>query len=304
MSENKYITEWKDHVLKAASALREDDHSRYEKEIELMSEAYEAYKKDNALSYENETSFGVAREIFETALPELFVNDKKTVKKVLNTIREDKNLQAQFMFFEALKKYKTEYDLKNYVNEAYELAQKNIDFKTIKNSNRKFYSVLRENGIKAKDFLDEDKLNFYRDCNKILSEKRNLSNISQMNETYNRVSKFVETMAKEKEEENNISKPLSIKEFVTKLNANLTESEKEILNTLLDSNNEDKRKAMFEDYKKKCLNKIKTTMIETKGEEKERLKKLYENLSKKTYNKETIFEEMVKLLEVSEIFND
>lgn len=303
MNQNKYITEWRDHVLKAAAALKENNHNSYEKEIELMNEAYEAYKKDNALSYENESSFGAAREIFETVLPELFVTNKKIVKKVLNTIREDKNLQAQFMFFEALKKYKTEYDLKKYLNEAYELAHKNIDFKTIKNSNRKFYSVLRENGIKAKDYLDENKLNFYRDCDKILVEKRNLSNISQMNETYNRVSKFVETMAKEKEEET-ANKPVSIKEFATKLNANLTEGEKEILNTLLDSNNEDKRKTMFENYKKECLNKIKTTMIESKGEEKERLKNLYENLSKKTYNKDTIFEEMVKLLEVSEIFND
>ena len=300
MIENKYISEWRTHVLNAADALKEGDRSRYEEEISMMNEAYESYKKDTDLSYLNETSFGVAREIFESAMPELFINDKKTLSKILKTIREDKNLSAQFMFFEALKNYKTSYNSEKYLTETYDLVKDNIDPATIKKSNKNLFSLLHENGIKAKDYIDEEKINFYNDCNKILTGKRTLANISEMNETYDRVNNYMINRAKEKENEPVINMP-TIKEFAEKYNAILTENEKEILNTLLEKD-EDKQRKLFEDYKKDCLKKVKQMIMESEGDDKERLNTLYKTLSTKVYNKEKIFEDIIKMLEVSNIF--
>lgn len=303
MSENKYINEWRNHVLQAAAALKEDDRNRYEKEIELMNEAYEAYKKDNDLSYATETSFGVAREIFESALPTLFTKNKNVVKKVLKTIREDKNLLSQFMFFESLKKYKSEYDPKTYMEEVYNLTQEKLDLKTIKESNKKLFNLLKENNIKPSDYIDEDKLNFYNDCNFILTEKRTLSNIDKFSDTVKRVRNVMVENAKDRESQP-VKKTSSIEEFAEKWNSSLTESEKEILNVLLDTSKESKRKELFENYKKNCLKKIKSCLNEAEGDKKERLETLYSKVSSKTYDKDTIFEEMLKIIEVYNIFQD
>lgn len=303
MKENKYILNWRDHVLKAAEALREDDRSRYDREIELMNEAYEAYKKDNDLSYASETSFGVAREIFESALPTLFTKNKNAVKKILKTIKEDKNLLSQFMFFESLKKYKSEYDPKTYMEEVYNLTQQKIDQKTIKESNKKLFSLLKENNIKSSDYIDTDKINFYNDCNFILTEKRTLSNIDKFSDTVKRVRNVMVEDAKDRESQKT-KKVSSVKEFAEKWNSNLTESEKEILNVLLDTSKESKRKELFENYKKDCLKKIKSCLTEAEGDKKERLETLYDKVSSKSYNKDTIFEEMLKIIEVYNIFQD
>ena len=302
MIENKYISEWKKHVLNAADALKEGDKDKYEEEISMMNEAYEAYKKDEELSYLNETSFGVAREIFEGTMPELFVNDKKTLSKILKTIREDKNLSAQFMFLEALKNYKTSYNSEKYLTETYNLVKNTIDPATIKKSNRKLFSLLHENSIKAKDYISEEKMNFYNDCDKILTEKHTLANVSEMNEAYDRVNSYMIAKAKEKENEPVLKTP-TIKEFTEKYNTIMTENEKEILNTLLE-NNENKQRKLFEDYKKECLKKVKHMIMESDGEDKERLNTLYKTLSVKFYNKEKIFEDIIKMLEISNIFEE
>lgn len=300
--ENQYILKWKEHVLKAADALRNNEFETYDAEMAEMEQAYEEYKKENQLSYFNESSFGSANAIFESALPQLYKTNQKVIKEVIKTIKEDKNLHAQFMFLEALKKYNKEYDLKEYVNNAFTLAKSHINPKTLNESNQKLYSVLRKHNIKASELLDEDKLKFYNDCDSLFKTNLSLNNLGTINTNFNKVMNFVNEQAnKVKSEEIKVK---TLKEFADKYNATLTDSEKEILNTLLDTNNENKRKKMFEAKKKECMNRIKKLIEESEGSDKVRLNTLYENISSKIYDKNTVIEEVLKMLEVFDVFED
>lgn len=302
---NKYILIWREHVLKAADALRNNDFDMYEKEIAEMEEAYEDYKKDKQLSYFNESSFGSANAIFESALMDLYKRNPKAIKEVVKTIKEDKNLHAQFLFLEALKQCKKEYDITKYVNDAVALAKKDIDSKTLMESNKKLYAVLRKYDIKATEPLNEGKLEFYNICDNLFknSNTSSLMALGTLNDNINKVVKFVnEEVSKNKENKNKEVK--SLQEFANKCNEALTNGEKEILSILLDTNNEAKQKKLFETKKKECLDKIKKVMNESEDSEKERLNNIYASLSSKTYNKKTVVEEVVKMLEIFDIFED
>lgn len=299
----QYMAEWKKHVLQAADALKNNDFEKYESEMGMMENVYEDYRRDVQLSYNHEVSFGAAHGMFESALPKLFVKNQKVIKEVIKTIKEDKNLYAQFMFLEALKKYKKDYDLKKYINESFNLAKEHINQNTLTESNKKLYSVLKENNIIAEDYINENTLAFYRDCDMVFKTKKSLTNIDTLNEAFNRISEYVAKEAENRPE----PKPQTIntiKEFANKMNSGLTESERKIMSTLLNTSNENARKKMFEEEKKKCLTKIKSLMHESSKEEKEKLQKMFDVVSQKEYNKNTIFEEMIKMLEISEIFND
>ena len=299
-SDNQYILKWREHVLKAAEALKDKDYETYEFEIGEMEKAYDELKRDDALSYEGETTFGAANDIFESALPTLFIKNQNAVRDFIKTVREERNLQAQFMFSESLKEYKEEYDRAKYLEEAVRLALENIDYKTIKESNAKLYKVIREYNIKPSDFLSESNLEFYRLCETIFHHPKSLSNLSKLNETFNRVAKHMEENAKankQVDEENG----MSLTEFAKKCNATLTESEKEFLNTLLSPNNEEGRKKLFENQKKNCLAQIETLLNESDSSSVNRLNVLLDSVKSKQYNKETVLEDIVKIMEINEI---
>lgn len=300
--DNKYMLKWREHVLKAAEALKNHDFETYEQEAHEMENAYEAYKKDDELSYKDETTFGAANDIFESALPTLFVKNQNAVRDFVKTVREDKNLQAQFMFYESLKEYKKEYDRSKYLEEAVKLALEKIDYKTIKESNAKLYNVLREHNIKPVDFLNEDNLEFYRLCETIFAHPKSLSNLAKLNETFNRVANYMEKNAHlvEREDNNDI---MSLKEFANKCNLTLTESEKDFLTTLLTPQTEEARKQLFEKQKAACLTQIESLLNESDSSTETRLSTLLDNVKSKEYNKDTVLEDIVKIMEISEILN-
>ena len=299
-SDNQYILKWREHVLKAADALKNKDYETYEFEIGEMERAYDDLKRDDALSYEGETTFGAANDIFESALPTLFIKNQNAVRDFIKTVREDRNLQAQFMFYESLKEYKEEYDRAKYLEEAVKLALENINYKTIKESNAKLYKIIREHNIKPSDFLSESNLEFYRLCETIFHHPKSLSNLSKLNETFNKVAKrMVENAKAVKKVEKNDD--MSLTEFVKKCNASLTESEKEFLNTLLTPNSEEDRKKLFENLKKDCLTQIETLLNESDASSSNRLNVLLDNIKAKEYNKDTVLEDIVKIMEISEI---
>ena len=306
-SDNQYILKWREHVLKAAEALKNHDYETYESEMHAMENVYEEYKKDEALSYKDETTFGAANDIFESALPNLFVKNQSAVRDFVKTVREDKNLQAQFMFYETLKEYKEEYDRSKYLEEAVKLALEKINPKTIKESNAKLYKILKEYNIKPLDYLNEDNLIFYRLCETIFSSPKSLANLSKLNETFNRVAEKMEEHAKvnqKKIDETQKEQVMTIEEFVNKCNINLTESEKTFLSTLFSPTDENQRRELFEKQRNECLLQLENLMTESNDSSTmSRLDTLLGTVKNKNYNKETVLEDIVKIMEISEILN-
>lgn len=302
-SDNQYLLQWREHVLKAADALKKHDYEEYEFEIGEMHTAYEAYKKDKKLEYEGETSFGAANDIFESVLSTLFIKNQNAVKDFVSTVREDKNLQSQFMFYETLKHYKPEYDRDKYLEEAVELALKKIDNKTLNESNAKLYQVLKKHNIKPDDYLNEDNLKFYHLCETIFANPKSLSNLAKLNETFNQVAQCMVERAELLNEKESKPKTMTVQEFANKCNLTLTESEKSFLSILLSTNKEAEREQLYETQRKECLKQIELLLNEADSTTQSRLNSLLASIQAKKYNKETILEDIVKIMEVSEILN-
>lgn len=298
---NRYILDWREHVLKAAEALRNHDYETYEAEIGEMENVYDEMRRDEALSYENEDSFGATDAIFESALYNLYLENKPAIKEYMATIKEDKNLHSQFMFFNTLKQCKKDFDKVKYLQEATDLALKGINPKTLRESNKKLRNVLKKYSIKPTSFLDEEDLRFYRLCDTMFASPRSLSNLAKLNETFNQVSELLESRIKIQDEKN--EKAMTINEFTSKYNKILTEGEKEFINTLLDSDNDEKRKAMYEEFKSACIKNIESDLKTADSSMKPRLNKLLETVTNKPYNKDTVILDIVKIMEVNELFN-
>ena len=171
--ENKYILEWRNNILDAAKALNENNFSMYDKLMNEVSNNYNSYKRDVALTYEC-TNFGISNYIFEDALPSLFKTNKKVIKEFVNTIKEDKNLLNQHKFYQALKNINEHTDIHTYINEALLLVKEGIDIKTLNESNDKLSKIIKENGIRPSSEINEDVLKYFESCD-FLFKNNNIS---------------------------------------------------------------------------------------------------------------------------------
>ena len=181
--ENQYIIEWRNNVLDAAKALNENDFSTYDKLMNIAESNYKLYKREVALTYECK-NFGMANYIFEDALPQLFKSNKNAVKEFVNTIKEDKNLLSQFQFYKSLEKNNNNVDTSEYVTETFNLACESIDMKSLKESNKKLSNIIKKYNIKPNDFIPEEKMKLYENCNYIFSTKKKLTNLMEMKTSF------------------------------------------------------------------------------------------------------------------------
>ena len=157
----KYFQIWKIAVQKAADAMRNGDLESAEKFEQEMEDAFERYRE--ACNYEDEmldSDFATINTTLESVMPKLMVKNKKALKECVNMIKEDKNLLAQFKFCNSLRKFNCDTDAKDYINESLKLVAKDINYKTLKESNRKFAKLLIKHNIKPSDDISESDLKF------------------------------------------------------------------------------------------------------------------------------------------------
>ena len=81
-------------------ALKRNDFKAYNVAKSMLEETIEDSKQEEALLAEmNTNNFGILNHIFEQQLPTLIKSNKKAVRDVIKTIKEDKNLLGQFNFY-------------------------------------------------------------------------------------------------------------------------------------------------------------------------------------------------------------
>ena len=123
--------------------------------------------------------------------------NKKAVKNVIKTIKEDKNLKSQFSFYNVLKeqytgKHADTVGSKAVLEQLAKIVCENIDPKTVKASNRKLREVMIENGVKPSEFVDEESMKLYENGNVILTTKRVSENTIPLIESYDAVCKWMD----------------------------------------------------------------------------------------------------------------
>lgn len=306
MKDNKY----QDYINIMSEALQKDDYKAYEYVRDMLDEAIEDSKHEKELMNEmNTTNFGILNHIFENELPTLIKINKKAVRNVIKTIKEDKNLISQFNFYNVIKEQYNEnhakmIDSKTALENLAKIVCEDIDIKTVKASNKKLRNVMIESGVKPSEFVDDESKKLYENGDVILTTKRNTNNMIPLVESYDAVCKWMDAHKSDKVKDGKNPDEM-IREFEEKLKNNLNESEISFVQQITDFRTpiaEQRKEKLFNKFKNECIDKI-NEMLKEDSDNVE-LRGLSDQINEMTFNKETIVKDIAKLLEIRDILMD
>ena len=310
MKNNKHQEEFSNYIKIMNEALQKNDYKAYEYVKEMLDEAVDESKHEKELMNEmNTTNFGVLNHIFESELPTLIKTNKKAVRNVIKTIKEDKNLQSQFSFYNVIKEqYNSNHaemiSPEIALEKLVKIVCEEIDPKTIKKSNKKLRDVMIENNIIPSDFIDEESKKLYENGNVILTTKRTSNNMLPLAESYDTVCKWM-TAHKDDKVKNTKDVDTLVREFEEKLKTNLNESEMSFVQEITDFRSpiaEKRKEKLFNKFKNECISKI-NDMLKEDAENTE-LKGLSDQINEMTFDKNNIVKDIAKLLEIRDILMD
>lgn len=255
--------------------------------------------------------FGYLKETFENLAPSLwlFSNGKETMKKYKNTIKENKELMKLHNLYENIRKANKNSDVDFFVNS---VASKDwsIDNKRLSEGLKKLGAVVAEGYVKVFDKADEllpeknDKL--YNAVKYITENKKTEKNIYEYSEAVKVLREKIESNdEKSSLFESKADEKLAdaVRLFNEKYENELDEKERKLVKEMAESSDS---KSVFDKYKKLCEDKIKTSKEkfdnEGDSESSKKVSTILEQVSKKEYSKETVYEDVCKLIELSEVF--
>lgn len=306
MDTKKYNKEFSHYANVITEALSKGDLSTYRAADALLKESVSAYEMEKKLEAQlNTRNFGVLNHIFEQELPRLFKTNKKAVREVVKLIKEDKNLLNQFNFYKALKEYNSSsVDSETYLKRLVEEFDNKINHENLccAISNEKLRDTLIENNVVPSEFIDEKDMSLYEDVETLTCTKVLLSNTLSILEAEKRVANMLN---ENKKVEDSKPKVDAIREFEENMRDTLTESEIDLVKTITSAREpiaEAKREKLFNSYRDECIKKV-DEMIASEPYNDE-LKGLKQQIESKTYNKETIVEDMAKLLAIRDVLDE
>lgn len=306
MNTNSQLIEWKKYVEASIKAFESGDLGNMERNFNLSKEAFAKYKDEQDLQQQMEQiSFGYANYIVEQNIFNLFKNNKEALKEYNKLIKEDINLNSQLQLINSIMDYHNLYgnnNLYEYINESINITRKNINSKTIQESNIKILDFIQKYNLKINEDIDDNLFNIYENIDLILKGKTNLKKLQE--NTY-RIRSICENLEKipsslinenKSENKNNIS----ITDFEKKYNDELNEEEKKIIADFFNNKTE-----TFIKTRDLCIEHINKTINEcTNNEEREQLKEIKKNIESLSYNDENILESIIKILEINEVLTD
>lgn len=300
----KYIKIWEAAVAKAREAMEQGGIEAAEKYVQEMEDAFERYKE--ACNFEDsmiDSNFATINATLESVLPKLMAKNKKALRECVKLIKEDKNLLAQFKFCNALRKFNCDTDAKDYINESLKLVSNDINYKTLKESNRKFAKLLIKYNIKPSN-INENEMKFAKNCDYLLTHKKSLNNLTNFTNNLKSASDYLVENKKLNENKVDI---ISMAEQVEKKLNSLNEAEQALVKDIMMANSsgaETRRMNLFNKIKNECIEKINKMISENEGDEKERLLNLKETIMLKEYDKSNIVGDIAKLLEIGAVLSD
>ena len=306
-----YLNTIKEYSSKINEAAASQDFQACDSYRYLLEKTLRAYENDVILKEEaRTTNFGQLNEVFEDALPTLFKKNKKAVKQVTETIKNDPNLLAEFQFYNALRNFNESHseklDSDKLLIMALGMAQNRIDRKTMVESNKKLSNILLKNGIKPSKVINEDKKAFYKDCQRLLGRNITLNNILETREALTRAGEYIKEHIKPAEDKINVLE--MVDSFNNELKEKLNEEEMSLVKDITDmrsARGSERKKELFNKFKNECLDKINQMLQENVSDsEKGGLQNLKAQINEKVFKEETIVEDIAKLLEIRDILNE
>ena len=255
--------------------------------------------------------FGYLKEVFENLAPSLWLtsNGKETMKKYKNTIKENKELMKLHNLYENIRKANKNSDIDFFVNSVVS-KDWSIDNEKLSEGLKKLGAVVAEGYVRVFDKADEllpeknDKL--YNAVKYITENKGTEKNIYEYSEAVKVLREKIEANdEKSSLFESKVDEKLAdaVRLFNEKYEKELDEKERALVKEMAESSDS---KSVFDKYKKLCENKIKTSKEkfdnEGDSESSKKVSTILEQVSKKEYSKETVYEDVCKLIELSEVF--
>ena len=249
-------------------------------------------------------NFGNIKDTFKNIVVESVLRKDKEGKKVfskfLKTLKENKTLSDQYLIYKNLqtKKFDDGGQAREYIKENITLLR-NLNEGHIQKGNDYFLKLL-----KGVEIIKEND-SFYNDISYLTKTKKTPSNIDKLNTSTNNIVRLM----LEKEDEVVVKESLDIppsiitKLAVDKFNnrySNISESEKEIIKTILNGNDEDKLNT-FVKLKKSCIESIDKKLDESSDIDlKDKLLRVKDKLLNMVYNKEDSVNNISSVYELKE----
>jgi hypothetical protein len=303
MENNRHILQWKDYVDKAYESLKNNHFDEYDDFMSKADEIYKLYREDNKLTYEC-VNFGMANYIFEDALPNLFKTNKKLVKEFIETIKNDTNLLNQFKFFNALKNINEGLDKRLYISDALQILKNNINVKSLNESNKKLYKIIKENNIRPREIIHENELKYFNSCDYLFKNNPKLNNLNSINENLNTV---IEYCSYKPINGSSLDFNNMMESFETKYKNVLTEEEKSFVKDIIDTKSDnatEKKETLFNKIKSECIETLNTLLESSDNDEKDGLKTIKGQINNMMFCENTLVKDIAKLLEIRDILKN
>lgn len=299
---NQYVTRYSNILSEMVKCAEEEDYKRLN---ELKQEADKEYtlfieNKDNEIKkYFDSANFGVLKAIFENAAPELFKtrDGRKAMGEYMKTIKEDKNLTAQYALYHSLTNCSDVNDMKEFVKEALDLCG-NINKRELVKSNNKLVDIIKKYNINESIDIT-DKIELFEAIEYVISNKKKLTNLSEINKKVDKISSFLNE---------SITKPNVdiVKEFNEKHGTSLNENSRELVQDIIAanaSNRTSKKENIFNKCKNECIEAINNVLSEDESnlELKEKLLEYKDKILNKEFNEDSLVEDIAALLQFKDI---
>lgn len=301
---NPHMESWLKYSYEMSDAMKNGDIDAANIAKQKADAEYEKYKEFADKMYTC-NGFESCNEAIQQVMPRLIKENTTAVKEIISLIKEDSNLSAQFAFYDSLKKCNSN-DIKSYINEALDLISSKINYKTIKESNKKMINFVRKYSIVPEQAYTNEEKQLFENCEYILTHPKRISNLNDYSNKMKMVENYVKTNIKPLNEEKiNIYK--LIEDYDKKYNSILNEEEKSFVQEIMDfkkNSNLSKKQNFFESLKNDCLKGVDKLLESCSENEKTELRSIKEEIKTRQFCEETLVQDVAKLLELRDVILD
>lgn len=253
--------------------------------------------------YGESRNFGIIYNVFEQNIENLLSTKKgkKIIKECFNLIKSNKVLNEQFKIYDMFEKAQNVDDVKDFVNEASNIV-KTFDRKIVMENNEKLIKFIRDKKLDEYVDIPEETENLYEAIEYIVLHKKTYDNVNDFVKAQNVITEHIVKNQKNNIVENKITSvefENKIEEIENEINEKINQEEKTLLDSFLTAR-KDKKKEVFENYKRKTLRKIKESYWNSDEADKIQWNKIYENISSKNFS-ENMSENITNCAEMMEI---
>lgn len=308
---NEYSQKGSTLMQQALKKLAKGDFEGFEKDREQANRYFDLfYQSVNSEEgkmtqmYGESRNFGIIFNIIEQNMNKLLETKKgkEFIKKTYKMIKGNNVLNEQFKVYDFFEKANYVENPKEFVNESLSII-KTIDKKQIKENNEKLIKLIKEYKLDEMVEIPEETENLYEAIEYVLLNEKKLENVNKFINATNVITEHIQNVQRNTNVEddktfNSFKDKIEAEE--SKINENINEDEKKLLDTFMSSKTN--KKEIFENYKKQTLEKINDTILTSENEDKESWQKIYESVKSKNYS-DKMTENIVNCAEMLEICN-